>query len=520
MVGHIVHLEDDLHLFNIFRVALQAVKPDLKIVQFTDAEQLLKYVLRAKNPIDVVILDIRVPGSLNGIQVAQQIRKMQYPVNIIITSAYSAPERRVLSEIDAHFIPKPWNIPAMISQILHQDVLGKTTEKRSQSASHSMADMAVPFILQDKSVQRMNSVLELLQSALRVEAGAILIGEALDAKIQNVIAFPSEWNSGKVRLFMETFATQIIQQRKPLFVDDVRPYISHETRLQNVISYAGIPFTLSDTRYCGVLCAVDGKVRRWKENDYDILCKLADLVQDTLETDNFVNILVTRNDALHSYSSTIAHDLKAPLGAIIGYADVIKLLARDILPENVFHYLNSITDSASIMSDMITRLLWLAKLDHPLAATSTVAVEQVVDAALARLQYQLDRRGVTVRLPSEFPSITGHDAWVEEVFANLISNAIKYMGDDNPNPTIEIRSVIEGQMARFEVRDNGIGISSEDQAKLFASFSRLHKVSVEGLGLGLVIVQRIVTNLKGQVGVESEAGKGSTFWFTLPLSLK
>lgn len=521
MVSHIVHLEDDHHLFNIFRVALLAVSPALKIVQFTDAELLLRYVLQADSPIDLVILDIRVPGSLNGIQVAQQIRRVQYPVNIVITSAYSAPERRVLSELDAIFIPKPWNIPAMIRQLLSLEVDTQAVQAKPKPPPQAAAVTPVTggmtsFILQEKSVQRVTHLLEFLQTALHVSGAAVLVGSIQDANIQHVIALPALWQQGKIRLFLESFATQIFQKQNPLFVEDVRPYLNRQASLQNIISYAGIPFDLSDSRYQGVLCVLDSKVRTWQKHDYEVLCKTAELLQETLETDNFINLLVARNDALFSYSSTIAHDLKSPLGAIIGYADVVKLLMGDGLPAQVEKYLTSITDSATIMSDMITRLLWLAKLDHPLAATEVVDMHIILPAVLMRLQYQIDRRGMTMLIPEELPLVVGHEAWIEEVFANLISNAIKYIGDDNPNPTIAIQCGRVGDQIRFEVEDNGIGISAEDQAKLFTSFSRLHKVQVEGLGLGLVIVHRIVTNLGGQLGVESEPGKGSVFWFTLP----
>jgi DNA-binding response OmpR family regulator len=516
MVNHIVHLEDDHHLFSIFRVALEIAQPSLKIVQFTEAEQLLNYVVQATTPVDVVILDIRVPGKLNGIQVAQQLRKMQYQTNIIITSAYSAPERRVLSEIDALFIPKPWNISAMIHQILDLDL--RLPIKRTSVPKSIVATNSGHFLLQAKSTQRVTAILDLLQLTLKVDTAAVLISQTSTARIENVIMLPASRNTGKGRLFIESFATQIIEQQKPLFVEDVRRYINRENVLENIVSYAGLPFGLSDTGYQGVLCVTDNKVRKWKDTDYDILRKTASLLLDTLETDQFLNMMVARNDALHSYSSTIAHDLKAPLGAIIGYADIVKLLLGDELPEHVHRYLTSITDSATIMSDMITRLLWLAKLDHPLASSMPVEMGLIVEAAVTRLRYQIERRGVNVILPKEYPTVVGHDAWIEEVFANLLSNAIKYMGDDNRQPTVEIRWFSMDDCARFEVADNGIGISAEDQTKLFNSFSRLNKVSVEGLGLGLVIVQRIITNLNGQLGVESAAGAGSTFWFTLPLA--
>jgi signal transduction histidine kinase len=109
----------------------------------------------------------------------------------------------------------------------------------------------------------------------------------------------------------------------------------------------------------------------------------------------------------------------------------------------------------------------------------------------------------------------GYGPWIEEVFANLISNAIKYIGKDNPEPRIIVRGSRVGSIVRYEVKDNGLGISEKDQERLFEMFSRFHTGEASGLGLGMSIVQRIVDRLNGQLGVESALGKGSSFWFAL-----
>jgi two-component system, sensor histidine kinase and response regulator len=103
---------------------------------------------------------------------------------------------------------------------------------------------------------------------------------------------------------------------------------------------------------------------------------------------------------------------------------------------------------------------------------------------------------------------------VAEVWANYLSNAIKY-GGDPPRAELGADLPADGRV-RFWVRDNGPGLSPEDQARLFAPFERLHQVRAQGHGLGLSIVRRIVEKLGGEVGVESAVGQGSTFWFTLP----
>ena len=117
----------------------------------------------------------------------------------------------------------------------------------------------------------------------------------------------------------------------------------------------------------------------------------------------------------------------------------------------------------------------------------------------------------------DMPSALGFSQWLEEIFANLISNAIKYMGTNNPRPRISIIALLDDDgYVRYEVRDTGVGIADKDKEHLFEMFTRLHTVSVEGLGLGLSIVHRIIGKLNGKVGVESQLGEGSCFWFALP----
>ena len=113
-----------------------------------------------------------------------------------------------------------------------------------------------------------------------------------------------------------------------------------------------------------------------------------------------------------------------------------------------------------------------------------------------------------------WPRALGHAAWVEEVWANYLSNAIKY-GGQPPRVMLGAEPQQDG-MVRYWVRDNGPGLAPEDQARLFTPFTRLDQVRVKGHGLGLSIVRRIVEKLGGQVGVESQLGQGSTFFFILP----
>jgi signal transduction histidine kinase len=227
--------------------------------------------------------------------------------------------------------------------------------------------------------------------------------------------------------------------------------------------------------------------------------------------------LEARNQELDAYSHTIAHDLKSPLSSIILKSELTAVRYADSLPPPVIEALQMLKTSGLKMNEMIDQLLWLAKLRNVREAAVPLLVDGLVKAAVSRFLPVIEQRGVQIDIMPEMPAALGQAQWVEEVFANLISNAIKYSGENNAAPRICIRGKqVESGMIRYEVQDNGVGISPENQKRLFTMFTRLHTTQAEGVGLGLSIVLRIVSKLGGQVGVESQPGVGSTFWFTLP----
>ncbi len=138
----------------------------------------------------------------------------------------------------------------------------------------------------------------------------------------------------------------------------------------------------------------------------------------------------------------------------------------------------------------------------------------IVQETLTRFGDRFTETDANLIVPESWPVAMGYAPWVEEIWVNYISNALKYGGTP---PRIELGAEERADnRVRFWVQDNGSGLTSEAQAKLFTEFTRLEKVRAKGHGLGLSIVLRIVTKLGGEVGVESEVGIGSRFWFELP----
>lgn len=234
--------------------------------------------------------------------------------------------------------------------------------------------------------------------------------------------------------------------------------------------------------------------------------------------------LQARNEELDAFAHTVAHDLKGPLGNIIGYTYLLQDGTLRELPQEYGEYVAAIAQSAQKMSNIIDELLLLASVRRVTeVALEAVDMGAIIRGVQQRLSFMLSEYQAELIVPESWPPALGYGPWIEEVWANYISNALKYGGRP---PRVELGAdpiVIpssdgtpERRMVRFWVHDNGPGLTPEEQARLFTPFTRLDKVRAKGHGLGLSIVRRIVEKMGGQVGVESEPGKGSRFCFTLP----
>ncbi len=225
-----------------------------------------------------------------------------------------------------------------------------------------------------------------------------------------------------------------------------------------------------------------------------------------------------QNAELDAFAHTVAHDLKGPLGMLFGYATLLAEGWRAFPPEDVTQYLKFVEAGAKKGCDIVEALLLLASTRRQtFIHLQPLDMAQIVKEVQERLRGMIQDRQAEVLVQEHWPVVAGYAAWVEEVWVNYISNAIKYGGVP---PRVEIGATEQSDgYVRFWVRDNGPGIPEEKLPRLFVEFDRLDEVRLkEGYGLGLSIVKRILDRLDGQVGVESTMGEGSTFWFTLPLA--
>ena len=218
---------------------------------------------------------------------------------------------------------------------------------------------------------------------------------------------------------------------------------------------------------------------------------------------------------LDSFTHTVAHDLKNMLGAIVSASNLIKMGIDDMKKEDLLEINDLIRQSATKTIHITRELLTLASVRQQEVKLVKVNMQRIVLEAMNRLNDMILENNAQVIIPEIWHDVLGYEGWIEEVWINYISNAIKYGGTPS---VIHLGSEITAdQKVKFWIKDNGKGLSEADRTLLFNKFTRLDTLRAEGHGLGLSIVKRIVEKLNGEVGVESMniPGEGCTFYFIL-----
>ena len=227
--------------------------------------------------------------------------------------------------------------------------------------------------------------------------------------------------------------------------------------------------------------------------------------------------LADKNKELETFVYTVSHDLKTPIVTIEGFIGALREDFGDLIDENAEKYLNYMSDASRNMEFLINDLLHLSRIGRLPERKIEFSFDDLMKKVLKTLQPFIDERGVTLKIEKDLPLIYGEMERLGQVMENLLSNAVKYMGKENPAPQIDVGAIEQDGQKVFFVKDNGIGIEKHYYQKIFEIFQRLPsgKKLGKGTGVGLTIVKRIVEHHGGKIWLESELGKGTTFFFTL-----
>ncbi len=380
-------------------------------------------------------------------------------------------------------------------------------------ASHTLAstfdlDRVLAIVLEE--VRRLLGVVACSVWLLEHKAGELVCLQATGPQSEIVRGFRLAPGEG--------FVGWAVASGESLIVPDVRTDGRHfegvdqQTGL-NLRSILTVPLQVKD-RVLGAIQVTDTTVDRFSPTDLVLLEPLAASAAIAIDNARLVEALRQRTAELDAFAADVAHDLGNPLTLIMGTAEALAEGGSSLPEESLRNSLLMIARNGRRMKGIIDALLLLARVREEEVTVEALDMAQIVIEAQQRLPHLIKEYQAEISMPESWPLVLGHSQWVEEIWDNYLSNALKYGGRP---PRVELGATIEPDgMVSFWVRDNGNGLPPEAQAQLFTPFRRFIKERTDGHGLGLAIVQGIVEKLGGQVWVKSEVGQGSTFGFTLP----
>lgn len=228
--------------------------------------------------------------------------------------------------------------------------------------------------------------------------------------------------------------------------------------------------------------------------------------------------LQAANKELESFSYSVSHDLRAPLRAISGFAEIIARRHRASLNPEGQHYVDNIVQASGQMARLIDDLLTYSRLGRTGVRSEAVPLAAVISDIAGAMQGYLDPLHGSITIADGLPAVKGDPTLLRQIFTNLLENAVAYRKPETP-PAVAVTCTRSGDRVVVAVRDNGIGIPVEHQEKIFNIFQRLHTdEEYPGTGIGLATVKKTVNLLGGRVWVASTVGEGSTFFVELLLA--
>jgi len=312
-------------------------------------------------------------------------------------------------------------------------------------------------------------------------------------------------------------------------------FVSDTRKDPDFFSYKdeGEPISLSeivvpvkvDGRVFAVINIESTAVNAFDAHDVMLLETLAEHVASTLAIilqkeklkDNLKELEHSYKE-LDDYTYAVSHDLKAPLRTIQAFTQFLMEDTIDILDEEKQDYLRRIEAASQRMTEFIDDLLVLSRVNRKYLEVEVIDLNALVKEIELDFEAELSVKRTEI-IYSDLPKVQSHRVWIRQLFANLLSNGVKYNKSTEPKVWIEHQE--RGDQYLFSIKDNGIGIDEKDFEQVFKLFQRLHpQDEYSGTGAGLTICKKIVESYGGKIWVESKLGVGSTFFFTLPKEMK
>ena len=443
---------------------------------------------------DLILMDIRLKGEMDGIAAAAEIRQ-QLDIPVIYLTAYSdeATLQRARVTEPYGYLIKPFedrDLHTTISMALYRHKAERELRESRQWLATTLRSIGDAVIATDRRgcIKFMNPVAERLTGWSQAEA----LGHPSE-EIFKII-------NGKTRLPAANPVERVLAENRTVELDENTLLIAKDGQ--------EIPIDDSAAPIVDETGMAEGVVLVFRD--------ISERTEAEAQMRQFTRDLQIQNAELDAFSYTVAHDLKSPLNPIIGFADLLVEDHHTLPADQLEEYLTIIARNSRKMANVVDELLLLAHVRQAEVEVEPICMATVLAESQQRLNYMIEEYQAEIILPDIWPMVASYAPWIEEVWVNFLSNGLKYGGRP---PRLELGATRQADgMVKFWVQDNGPGLTPDAQAQLFTPFTQLKQIRVAGHGLGLSIVRRIVGKLGGLVGVESEGvpGRGSRFYFTLP----
>ncbi len=455
------------------------------------------------NP-NLILMDVRLAGKIDGIQAAQSIRQ-ERDVPVVYLTAHSDNEtlKRASSTAASGYLVKPFKSPELrcvIEIALHKHAADVRMRENEQWLSTTLQSIAEAVIATDESgrVRIFNRIAEKLTGWHHDEATSHTVDEVL-ALIDEDTGTPAE-----------NLVHKVLTDRAPVHTIEGAQLISRNGRKVAVEESAAPIVDPYGNLLGGVLVLRDVTERRQQLQQIQKLN--AELEQRVMQR---TAALQQANRELEAFSYSVAHDLRAPLRGIDGFSQMLIDKYAPHLDEEGVGYLNRVRAAAARMSELIDALLSLARVGRADLQATQVDLTQLAAALTQDLAAATPERRVKVRIEG---AMTAHadPQLLRIALGNLLDNAWKFTTLTG-GAELEIGQCRDATTPTYFVRDNGAGFDPTYADKLFGAFERLHsEKEFPGTGIGLAIVHRIVTRHGGCIWAQSAPDQGATFFFTLP----
>ena len=323
---------------------------------------------------------------------------------------------------------------------------------------------------------------------------------------------------------------RVARTGKPELVEAVDNDPDYVSKVPEMVAQLTAPIRLEE-RIAGVITLESSQMGRLDQEALEFVVRLADHAAIAIENARLFDQVRRANDAKTEFVSFVSHELKQPMTSIKGYTDLLTTGAAGELSDAQRNFLGTIRSNVNRMNTLVSDLLDVSRIESGRIRLkfADVSVEQVIEDVLRTIRGQLEVKGQTleVEVSPDLPPVWGDQDRLVQILTNMVSNAHKYTPEGG---LVTVRAQmwsneqVAGEQDGFvlcSVTDTGVGISPEDQERLFTKYFRADNPavrSVAGTGLGLVITKSLVELQGGEIWVESEMGKGSTFAFTIPVA--